>query len=777
MVDVSKIKAIYPAHAWEITETEFNLENNYRNETVFSLSNGFIGTRGTFEEAYALSKDKGLEGTFINGLYESQKIRYGELAYAYPEVTQTMLNVTNAKIIKLFADGEEFSLIDGQVEDYRRTLDMKNGFVTRSALWTAKSGKKIKISAERLVSLEYKSLMAISYKITPLNFEGEVTFLSLMDGDVENSTDYTNARIDYGPYGKVLLTENVGEEDGVFTMLKKTQGTKLELMCAFTDVFENCAVVSRETVRLADGIGEKATVSVKTNETATLCKYIYYATKWENDGAACAKAELEKAKGLGFEALKSSQSAILKDLWQNCDISIEGDVALQQGLRFNMFQLMQSACRDGMGSIGAKGLSGEGYEGHIFWDTEMYCLPFFIFTNPEIAKKLLSFRYNTLDRARSRARELSIAKGACYPWRTINGNEASAYYPAGTAQFHINADIAFAVQKYIDATGDMDYLKAQGAEILIEIARFWFEFGAYIKTKDNKFCINCVTGPDEFSVLVDNNCYTNLLVRECFKNAFAAAEYLKAKEPAAFAELCQKIGLEENEPANWKNAADNMYIPYDESSGIYPQDDSFMHREPLVKEDIPPEKFPLLNNHHPLVVYRYQISKQADFILAMFLLSHLFTAEEKKINFDFYDRVTLHESSLSACIFSAVAGEIGYKEKALTYFNTTSRLDLDDYHNDTKAGIHTANMAGTWMCLVNGFAGMKTYGDFIEFKPYLPKGWSGYSITVCYRRRRISINVEEAATRYCVLSGEPLEIKHYGQKAVISQQEVRLENK
>ncbi len=776
MVDVSKIKAIYPAEAWEITETEFNVDNNYRGETIFSLSNGFIGTRGTYEEAYAFSKDKGLEGSFINGLYESQKIRYGELAFAYPEVTQTMLNVTNAKIIKLFVDDEEFSMLEGEISDYSRTLDMKNGLVTRNVVWTTKTGKRLSVKTERLISLKTKNLMAVNYEVTPLNFSGEISFASFADGNVENSTDYTNARIDYGPYGKVLLTEEIGEKDGIFSILKRTEGTKLPLICSFEDCFFGCDIISRETQTCSDAIGERVTVAVKENETASLCKYICYATEWETDPFDTAKAVIDSAKAKGFKALKDEQAEILNELWLNCDIKIDGNVALQQGLRFNMFQLMQSACRDGKGSIGAKGLSGEGYEGHIFWDTEMYCLPFFIFTNPEIAKKLLKFRFNTLDRARNRARELSIDKGACFPWRTINGNEASAYYPAGTAQFHINADIAFAVQKYIDATGDMDYLKTEGAELLIEIARFWYDFGAFIKTKGNKFCINCVTGPDEFSVLVDNNCYTNLLVRECFKNAFAAANYLKDNEPKVFAELCAKIGMDEKEPADWKNAADNMYIPYDEETGIYPQDDSFMGREPLVKEEIPPEKFPLLNNHHPLVVYRYQISKQADFILSMFLLSHMFSLEEKKVNFDFYDRVTLHESSLSACIFSAVASEIGYKEKALTYFNTTSRLDLDDYHNDTKAGIHTANMAGTWMCLVNGFAGMKVYGDSIGFRPYLPEGWNGYSVTVCYRGRRIYIDVKGNTTKYRVLSGEALEISHYGKKAVISRDETELEN-
>ncbi len=776
MVDITKIKAIYPTSVWEVTETDFQTENNYRGETIFSLSNGFIGTRGTYEEAYAFPKDKGLEGTFINGLYESQKIKYGELAFAYPEVTQTMLNVTNAKIIQLFVDGEPFSMVDGNFENYRRTLDMKNGLVHRTVVFCAKSGKKVKISTRRLVSLKHKNLMAICYEATPLNFSGEISFVSMMDGDVVNSTDYTNARIDYGPYGKVLLTESMGEKDGVFTLFKRTEGTKLPLLCAFRDVFAGCELLAQEVITGEDAIGERVCVSAGENETVSLCKYIYYGTEWENDPYDSARAVLCAAEARGFAELAAEQSEILNGLWQNCDIQIDGNEALQQGLHFNMFQLMQSACRDGKGSLGAKGLSGEGYEGHIFWDTEMYCLPFFIFTNPEIAKKLLAFRYNTLEQARSRARELSISQGACFPWRTINGNEASAYYPAGTAQFHINADIAFAVQKYMDATGDMEYLKDQGAELLIEIARFWFRFGAFIRTKGNKFCINCVTGPDEFSVLVDNNCYTNLLVRECFQNACKAVNYLKENESESFAALCKKIDLDSEEPAKWKNAAENMYIPYDRQTGIYPQDDSFLYREPLIKEKIPPEKFPLLNNHHPLVVYRYQISKQADFILSMFLLSHLFSSEEKKVNFDFYDSVTLHESSLSACIFSAVASEIGYKEKALTYFNTTSRLDLDDYHNDTKAGIHTANMGGTWMCLVCGFAGMRVHGDEIAFRPYLPQGWNGYRVTICYRGRRIRIGVSKEETKYCVLSGEPLEICHYGQKLLISENEIQMPN-
>ncbi|WP_419886043.1 beta-phosphoglucomutase [Paenibacillus sp. B-A-8] len=762
--DLKDYIAIYPYHEWKIIEDSFELEHNYRNETVFSLANGYMGLRGTFEEGYPFPADQGLEGTFINGFYESETIRYGELAYAYPEKTQTMLNVTNGKIVRIYIDGEQFNMLEGSMEQYQRVLDLQKGTVTRSLIWQSPKGKKLQIVITRLVSFTNKHLATFQYELTPLNFAGEIKIEALIDGKVENSTAKTNSRIDYGPYGRVLIEKNRQFQDDVCALMQVTKQTQLSLLCATDHHFEDQnMVIASASIDEKDVIGKSYTVNAKKRETIRFTKNLVYLTSSEyevNDMFAKAITILSEAKLKGFTNLKEEQAAYLEQFWYRTDVEIKGNIALQQGIRFNMYHLLQSAGRDGKTSMAAKGLSGEGYEGHVFWDTEMYGLPFFTFNNPQIAKRLLEFRYNTLNQARQRARELSIDKGACYPWRTINGQEASAYYPAGTAQVHINADIAFAVQNYMDATDDHEFTLQMGAEMLIETARFWYEFGAYIETKDNKFCINGVTGPDEFTVLADNNCFTNLLARENLWNAYNVVKWMEKNYPVEFAELSAKIGLEDDEKNQWKRAADQMYIPYSEDLEIFPQDDGFLYKKPWDIANTPIKKYPLLDHHHPLVVYRHQVSKQADLILGLCLLSHMFTKDELQRNFDFYEKVTVHESSLSACIFSIVASRIGYYDKSYEYFMTTSRLDLDDYHRNTHAGIHTANMAGTWMCIVNGFAGMQEHNDKLCFSPYLPEEWDEYSFKVSYKGRLIKLTIAETGTTYELLAGKDIEIIH-----------------
>lgn len=768
--DISKIQAIYPVNEWEITEDKFDIQNNYRNETIFSIANGYIGMRGTFEEVPQIPKGLGLEGTFVNGFYESEEIKYGELAYAYAKKSQTMLNITNGKIIKLEINGCKFSMLDGVLDEYRRSLSLKDGCLIRELKWTSPKGDKVNLKITRIVSLVNKYISAIKYEISPVNFSGEIKLFSELDGDVYNSTTECNARIDYGPYGRALLTEkSVLSEDSAY-LLQHTQNTQIYLVAGMKNSI-NCSSSYTTTSYSSEFLaGIEYKVNAQMGEVITLEKYITYVTSREfNKAELQSKAEeiLNDANAIGINNLISKQRAYLDDFWNNSDIEIIGDLALQQGIRFNMFQLLQSAGRDGLTSLGAKGLSGEGYEGHYFWDTEMYALPFFIFNSPKIARSLLEYRYNTLDKARERAREMSIESGALFPWRTINGEEASAYYPAGTAQVHINADIAFAVQKYIDATGDAEFVEKFGAEILIETARFWVNYGSYLESKGGKFCINGVTGPDEFAVLVNNNAYTNMLARENLYNACNAVARLKKQANESFERLSEKINLEESELIEWKKAADNMYIPFDETKKIYPQDDSFLFKKPWDIKNTPDEKFPLLNNHHPLVVYRHQVSKQADLILGLCILSHLFDKEDIKRNFDFYETVTVHESSLSACIFSIVANNIGYFDTAYSYFMRTSRLDLDDYHRDTKAGIHCANMAGTWMSIVNGFAGMKMYGNELAFDPHLPKNWEGFSFKINYRSSVLKVTINKSETIYELVSGDEITVSHRGSTILV----------
>ena len=766
--DIKNVKPIYPCEPWAITEESFDLKNNYRNETVFVLSNGYIGMRGTFEEAYKMKKGFGMEGSFINGFYESEKIRYGEMAYGFAEKTQTMLNVANAKIIKLTVDGEEFSIFEGTLNESKRVLDMKKGVLTRSATWTSPKGKTVRIESTRIVSLTNKFAAAIRYSVTPLNFDGELSILSAIDGDVMNNTAENNSRIDYGPYGRVVLMEDACLDGATAAIKQRSKNTQIGIVTAMRNEIDFDAAT--ESAKDEFAVSTKFTFSAEKGKTYTLTKYITYVTTRDFSEDALfdnAKSILKKLGEDGFAALLSSQKAYLDTFWENANIEIDGDDMLSQGLRWHMFALLQSPGRDGRTSLGAKGLSGEGYEGHVFWDTEMYVTPFFNFECPEIAKNVLMFRYNTLDEARKRARVLSVSRGCCFPWRTINGEEASAFFLAGTCQFHINADIAYAVNQYVTATADYDFLADYGAEILIETARFWCSFGEYVDYKGGKFCINGVTGPDEFAVLVNNNCYTNMMARENMKYAVKAVEYLKANMPEKYKTLAEKIGLAESELADWQRAIDNMYIPYEEKLGIYPQDDSFMSKKRWDIENTPFSEFPLLDKHHPIIVYRHQVSKQADFVLAMFLLSKYFNKEEMKRNFDFYETVSVHESSLSACIFSIVANSIGYYDIAYKYFMTTSRLDLDDYHANVNAGYHCANMAGTWMSMLFGFGGMRVNDDALEFAPVLPEKWNSYKFRILFKGRLIEVFVDKSGAKYSVIKGEPIAIKSYGEEIVI----------
>lgn len=797
---------IYPIEEWTVTEKAFDRETNYRNETTFSLSNGYIGTRGTFEEAYDFDVDTGLEGNFVNGFYESEKIRYGEANFGSPLYSQSLLNLPNLKETRLYIDGEEFHMERGEVTEYARVLHMKEGFLERRLVWTSPGKKAVRIRIQRLVSFAMEHIMAVRYEVTPLNFAGKVQFVSKLQADVENHTRKTNPIVDYGPFGRKLETDKLEREGSLLYYEGTTQTSRLTVGCGSSHrlhgressgVPEDCkagerdAVCGMRTKRVEERkpvckgqAGELEAVCVMETEAdrgerIILDKMICYATSLDTDRKELEDfvcRELCRAKETGFEALKKQQAAYICRFWDTADIGIagEGESALVQGLRFNLFHVFQSAGRNERTGMGAKGLSGEGYEGHYFWDTEMYMLPLFIYTEPETAEKLLDYRYHTLNQARERARVLGHDKGALFPWRTINGQEASTYYPLGTAQYHINADIAYALSLYLQVTGDKEYLKEKGAELLAETARIWADVGSFAECRNGRYCICCVTGPDEYNVLVDNNFYTNLMAREHLRDAAAALRWLMKEEPAAYEKLKKRIDFAESELALWDEIVEKMYFPYEEKRGIYPMDDGFLMRKPWDEEKIPVEKRAwLYENYHPLFIMRHRMSKQADAVLGLYLHSHLFTREEIRRNYDFYREVTLHHSSLSTCIFGIVACGIGYVEEACGYFMQSARMDLDDYHNNFYAGIHAANMAGTWQAVVNGFGGMRCHGGVLHFEPVCPEAFEGYSFRVKYRGSvlRLSVTRKKAVFSLVVCPPERKRISFvvYGEKVELEE--------
>jgi alpha,alpha-trehalose phosphorylase len=446
-------------------------------------------------------------------------------------------------------------------------------------------------------------------------------------------------------------------------------------------------------------------------------------------------------------------------------------------VRFNQFHLLQSVGRDGRTNIAAKGVTGEGYEGHYFWDTEIYVFPFFLFSKPEIARALLQYRYTILPKARERARQMGHERGALYPWRTIAGEECSAYFPAGSAQYHINADIAYSIRLYLQATGDFDFIAQQGAEIVLDTARIWIGIGSY--DRQQRFCINAVTGPDEYTAIVNNNYYTNAMARMHMTFAADVAERLRTERPADYARVAASIGLDDEEIAAWRAASSAMRLPYDEALGIHEQDDSFLSKKTWDFANTPKENYPLLLHYHPLVIYRHQVCKQADVVLALLLLSNEFSLDDKRRDFDFYERVTTHDSSLSSCIFSMVASEVGYHDKAYAYFMETARLDLDNTHGNTEYGVHTAAMAGTWLGVAYGFAGMRLDGGGLRFAPVLPEKWRGYRFKAHVHGALLEVEVDGAGTSYRLLQGEGLRFSHRGREVELTAQqiEIRMEDK
>lgn len=735
---------IYPFEPWNVSEDYLDLAMNYRSETTFALSNGYIGTRGTHEEAYEFDEQHGLEGNFLNGLYEQEHVRYGEWNFGFPTESQTILNVPNCKTIRLVMDGEPMDIRTGTLQNYRRTLDMKHGQVVRSFEWTSPNGKTVRVENTRFVSLAHKNRMAQRYSVTPVNFSGTLTLHSALDADVENHTRTTNPLVDYGPFGRHLLPDALTADDKTMTCQSTAVNSKLAMACGSVHLLSEAAAATRHQANDVDAWIEYD-FAAKQGHTITLEKLTVYTDSLDMDKDAMlpfVNEELTAFAADGYDKEFAAHAALMEHFWETADIRVDGDVPLQQGLRFNLYHIMQASGRDGRTGMGAKGLSGEGYEGHYFWDTEMYVLPVFVYTQPELARSLLDYRYSTLDKARDRARVLGHPIGALYPWRTINGEEASTYFPLGTAQYHINADVAYAFQLYVAVTNDIDYLADKAAEVLCETARVWADVGCFAECRGGKYCICSVTGPDEYNAIVDNNFYTNLMAQQNLYAAVKALETLKEQRPDAYQKLIKKIHLDPDEPAQWKKTADAMYFAYDEKRQVYLQDDGFMLRKPWDDSRIPPEKRHLLyENYHPLFIYRQRMSKQADAIMGMMLYSALFTDEELLRNYDFYQTVTLHHSSLSTCIFGILASRIGRHEDAYTYFAQSARMDLDDYHDNFYAGIHAANMAGTWQSIVFGFAGLRLVNGVPEFKFYIPEAWNGYHFTVKIKESVLAVDV------------------------------------
>lgn len=753
-------------NSWKIAEQKFELKQNAVQESLFTLANGFIGMRGDGSER--ISEDFSKPGTFINGFFEKATIHYGESAYGFAKNKQIMLNVCNAKLMDIMVDEEVFHPEHSRMESYYRELDMRSGIERNRILWITKTGKRVLIENRNLVSMTRKFVAGRECCVTPLNFSSGISIRTYLENRVYKEEKTDDPRVEEGlGDGAFTVTEmkhkNHLGKPAMF-MKQSTKRSRLSLACTVTETISGAGNAACETED--NKLVTEYSLNGKENEAIKLQRYISYVTsqrEFENSYEQISEEQAFLAAEAGFEQLIREQADFMEEFWSLADVVIKGNETLTQSIRFNLFQLLQSVGRDSATSIPSKGLSGEGYGGHYFWESEAYIAPVFMFSKDDIARKMLEYRYTILDKAREQARLMGHEKGALYSWRSIDGEESSAYFPAGSAQYHINGDIAFAIVRYLDATEDFKFLEKYGLEILLETARIWTDMGHYSPVKGGKFCIDCVTGPDEYTALVNNNCYTNLMARENMWNAVKYAGLLKEKNGKRFQEIAEKIGLELKELEEFQRAGDQMYIPYDKTLQIHMQDDAFLQKKVLELKTIPEDRFPLLLHYHPMFIYRHQVCKQPDLLLAQFFLANRFSMEEKKRDFDYYEKLATHDSSLSVCIFSIMAAETGDGDKAYDYFMKCIRTDLDDMQKNTKDGLHMANMAGAWMSIVHGFAGLRAWEGMLSFQPLLPAGLEGYEFSVKYRGQRLNVEADKNGVSYQMVSNGSLTITHNGE--------------
>ncbi len=794
--------SLYPVEPWRVREQGFDPANAARSESVFALANGHLGLRGNLEE----DAGNAVHGTYLNGFHEEAPIVYPESAYGFARSHQVQLNIADGKRIRLEVDGEPLDLSTGEVEYQERSLDLRAGILHRRLRWRSPGGRRIELTTRRLVSFTRPAVALVEYGVTLLEAprsEADVRVVSTLVEGPGNMVASDDPRVGSHVRPGSLVLERREADDAGGLLVQRTRTTNLAVAAAMRHsavwlrgpVFDpesphtvsaaddGLSVASGpqgphgdlapETALLDDGIACTFRARLEAGDGIRLTKALAYCSslciaddglaehRLADDGLAEeARALAAEALADGFDVLADEQAAVLAAFWHDSDVELEGDDALQQGLRFNLFTIFGSAGRDGRTNLSAKGLTGEGYEGHVFWDTEVFAHPFFVYTQPALARSLLEFRIATLPAACERAAEMSEA-GALFPWRTINGREASAYFPAGTAQYHINADIALALVRYVEVTGDRSLLLDGGAELLFETARMWIGLGAYIPAQGGAFCLNEVTGPDEYTALVNNNLYTNLMARAHLRHAVRVADELARDEPQAWARLSGAIGLSLTEVDEWRQAADRMRVPRDAALGIHLQDDAFLDREPWDFAATPADRYPLLLHYHPLVIYRHQVLKQPDVVLAQVLLSHDFTTAEKRRNFAFYDPLTTGDSSLAPCIQSVAAAELGQAEAARRYFASTARMDLDDVNGNTRDGVHIAAMAGTWVSVVNGFAGLRDDDGRLSFAPRLPGAWQRLAFRLRVGASQLRIVVTPAEATYTVESGPPVELRHF----------------
>jgi alpha,alpha-trehalose phosphorylase len=744
----------FETEPWCLRETGLDLAVLAQTESLFALSNGNIGWRGNLDEG----EPHVLPGSYLNGVFELRTLPYAEAGYGYPESGQLVLNVTNGKPIRLLIDDEPFDVRYGELRAHERCLDFRSGVLTRQADWVSPAGLAVRVTSTRLVSFVQRSIAAICYEVQALDDPVRIVVQSEIIANEQLPAPSGDPRAS-AALDAVLVHEKNASHVARAGLVHSTRGSALTVAAVMDHVVDG-PDGTRVAAESFPDLGRTTVVAtLEPGQRLRLVKTVAYGWSGSRSVPAVwdqADAALAGAMETGWEGLCAEQRAYLDDFWARADVELDGDTSIQQAVRFALFQVLQAGARAEGRAIPAKGLSGPGYGGHTFWDAETFVLPVLSYTAPEAAAQALRWRHSTLPMAIARAAQLGL-EGAAFPWRTIHGEECSSYWPAGTAAFHINADIAAAVVRYVCATGDMAFERTIGLDLLVHTARLWRSLGHH--DGQGGFRIDGVTGPDEYSAVADNNVYTNLMAQ---RNLAAAAD-AAARYPGRAGEL----GVDAEEMATWRDAAADMFIPYDEALGVHPQSEGYTGHQVWDFAATTPGQYPLLLHFPYFDLYRKQVVKQADLVLAMQLCPDTFTQEQKARNFAYYERLTVRDSSLSACVQAVIAAEVGQLELAEDYLAETALMDLDDLEHNTADGLHVASLAGVWTALVAGYGGMRDSGAMLRFAPRLPPGLTRLAFGLVVAGRTLRVEITRTAATYTLAGDKPLQILHHGQPVTV----------
>ncbi len=743
---------------WSVRQDDLALEMLSQSESIFALGNGHIGVRGNLDEG----EPYGLPGTYLNGVYELRPLPYAEAGYGYPAAGQTVINVTNGKVIRLLVDDEPLDVRYGRLLSHERVLDFRAGVLRREAQWQSPAGRTVKVMSTRMVSFTQRAIMAINYCVEPLDGPMRMVLQSELianEAMPQISDDPRVASVLESP----LAAEYHGAAGLQAVLVHSTRRSGLRVAAGMDHVIEGPGAIESTSDAYDDVARAAATCVLQPGERFRMVKLLAYG--WSATRSVPAlrdqvSAALLAARQSGWDGLLAEQRQYLDDFWARGDVAVEGDPEVQQAVRFALFHVLQAAARGERRAIAAKGLTGSGYDGHTFWDTETFVLPVLTYTKPDAAADALRWRCSTLPAAMDRAKQLGL-DGAAFAWRTIAGQECSAYWPAGTAAFHVNADIADAAARYAGVTGDDAFEREAGLPLLVETARLWRSLGHHDPV--GRFRIDGVTGPDEYSAIADNNLYTNLMAQ---RNLRAAADAAERHWDDALG-----VGVTHEETAAWRDAANAMVVTYDESLGVHSQAEGFTSHEVWDFEHTSPDQYPLLLHFPYFQLYRKQVVKQADLVLALHLRGDAFTAEEKARNFAYYEAITVRDSSLSASTQSIVAAEVGQLQLAMDYLRETALMDLEDLERNTRDGLHLASLAGTWLALVAGFGGLRDHDGLVTFSPRLPSTITRLTFTVWVRACCLRVDVGPATATYRLIEGESLATVHHGQPVTVTRAE------